>query len=118
MKISEIIEIADKKSPGKWILMYSTFDPPFPYAIHTIHNSKCKEIPLAKLSEYGPNAYCTSEDADFLVIAPEMEAKLREIVDITMLPTVIRKLSYLLRDYPDDKETRKLIEKLKAWMEE
>jgi hypothetical protein len=110
MKLTEIFEIADKRTKGEWKLKPLTYQQEL-YA-DGIERDGVIDPYIAGLVK-------RKEDAHFLKAAPHMEAKLRDMVD--MLPNIKTGLSIVAYS-PDVMEcerngAKKTLEKLKQWGE-
>ena len=84
MKISEILEIADKRTKGKWRSGQPMEENG--YKISYIGTDCDNEYKTGDFYKDGYNFSARSRDANYIAIAPEMESKLRQIVE--MLPEI------------------------------
>ncbi len=117
MKVSEILKIADKRTPGKWqwdIPPYEEYDGEqyAPWLVSEKNN-------ILK----GGDIRCHKADGLLIAMIPEMEAKLRTIVELVpeMMFSlagyaVLQENNRAERVDPDRLEI--LYNKLKAWAEE
>lgn len=119
MKITDILDIADKRTKGLWFCMKDGF-------------SRKQKVPTVYMGddELRYIAFCddfmnikptnNEANAEYISIAPEMESKLRSIVD--MLPEIKTSIRWLINTYEKQGSPviveKDLLTKLEKWENE
>ena len=107
MNIKELLELGDKRTLGEWRRDVSK-------SISSTHKSVRRQVLgqtwYEEKEKY--NDFFSPQDLDYILAAPQMEAKLREIVDI--LPE-IKQIMIWAMDTPAEKDTIAMMEKIEKW---